>query len=120
VGLNFDRLVGKHAQRAFARPAQVTPVVSQPGEPPYDARGIFRSDKVDIPLEGGGVASDQRTTLDVRMAEFDVQIMQGDKVQVGQMGARTVVPSDKLYRVADVDEDGQGGLRLDLMVWTDE
>ena len=67
---------------AFARPVTVTPLVSQPGSPAYGARGYFDSKETDILTEAGAVLSDSQTFLDIRMEEYPVLPLQGDRIDI--------------------------------------
>lgn len=72
---------------AFARPIMVTPVVSQPGLPPFPSRGIWASKPVDIAMDDGSIASSQAHTLDVRVSEFSVPLAQGDRIEIPEAGS---------------------------------
>ena len=58
----------------------MTPLVSQPARPPMAARCYFDTKETDILTEDGGIFSDSKTFIDIRMAEFAVLPMQGDIV----------------------------------------
>lgn len=102
--IDFSALVLRPAMVTFAQGIMVTPVISQPGLPPYEARGSFNFKAVDVQLESGVVHSTNQPALGVRLADFPVMPMQEDQI---------VMPQGS-YIVADVILDGQGG--ADLML----
>ena len=104
MAVDFDTLVLGPSMDVFSEPITITPIVSQPGQPTYQARGVFSSRPVDIATEDGGVVSDMQTTLGIRLSEFVVPPSAGDQTTV----------KGTLYTVEDPDEDGQGGSKLTL------
>lgn len=66
----------------WARPITVTPLVSQPGAPSYDARGYYSTNPVDILTENGRVLSDAESILDILQVEFPVLPLQGDQIDI--------------------------------------
>jgi hypothetical protein len=54
--INFVKTVYLPCFGVFARPIIVRPVASQPGAPPYSARGIFDSEEIDIETLDGARA----------------------------------------------------------------
>jgi len=66
----------------YARPVTINPLVSQPGSPSYDARGILDTKGIDVVAEDGSVFSDARTQLDIRQIEFATMPMQGDTIDI--------------------------------------
>lgn len=108
--VDFSRLVLRPAMTTFAIAVTVYPSRSQPAGVdseypdgrPYAARGVFATTPMDVQLEGDTIFSDQKTTLGIRLEEFEVPPMKDDRVVV--KGAT--------YWIADVDVDGQGGADL--------
>jgi hypothetical protein len=98
----------------FAVPITVIPLASQPGHPPYTARGIYDTDEIDIMAMDGSVISDQKTELDVREAEFPVVPKQNDRV---------IIPFDcngkplGEFEVIDANTNGGGETTLTLRKW---
>ena len=82
MAVNFAQDLYAIAFEKFARPITVTPLVSQPGQPPYDIRGIFDSRETDILAEDGSIISDGKIILDILMAEFPILPMQGDRIDI--------------------------------------
>lgn len=80
MGMNFSELVYLPAFNTFARPISVMPLVSQPDVGPYDARGILDTKETDVLTENGAIFSDSHTILDIRIDEFPVLPMQGDRI----------------------------------------
>lgn len=105
--IDFDGLVLAPAMATFARWITVYPVKSQPLAPiAYVARGVFSSSQLDIEMQDGAVFSDQQTTLGIRKSEFAVLPIRGDRLVMNDTG--------DTYWVSDSDEDGQGGIVLQL------
>lgn len=91
---------------AFARPITVFPDKSQPALSvvPYAARGVWSVRNIDTPLEDGSIFSDQILTLGVRLSEFAVEPVPGDRIVV----------DGTTYLIDDTDPDGQGGSTITL------
>ena len=104
MGVDFSALVLLPGMNTFAIPVTVRPTVSQPGAPDYAARGVFSSAPTDVQMEDGGVFSDQQTTLGIRLAEFAVVPVNGDRIVIGPV----------VYWFADSSLDGQGGMLITL------
>jgi hypothetical protein len=88
----------------FAVDVTVDPKRSRPRSAPYQARGVFTTTPYDVQtLEG--VVSDLKTTLGIRLEEFDgPEPYPQDEIQIGA----------ELFYVLDIDKDGQGGAVLTL------
>lgn len=82
MAINFSTLVYLPNYDTFARSITVTPLASQPGVPPYIARGIFDTRPIDVQAEDGSIVSDQQTILDIREAEFTVLPVQLDRIHI--------------------------------------
>lgn len=82
MAVNFADLVYEPGFDMFAVPVVVYPIVSQPGQPSYAARGIFDTRLLDIIAEDGSLISDQKTILDILEKEFTVLPVQGDRVDI--------------------------------------
>lgn len=114
--IDFDKLVLRAGQSTFARPITIEPIVSQPGAPVYSLqadgisplRGIWTEQNIDVALEEGIMSSRVRT-LDIRLIEFAIPLMQGDKVTVSGV-------TSPVHIIDDVDEDGQGAAKLTLKI----
>jgi hypothetical protein len=91
MGIDYSTLIYLPNFDFFSRTVTFTPLASQPNARPYNARGIFDTDEVDVQAEDGSVVTDHKTTLDIREAEFGVVPTQGDLVDIpadtGAMGA---------------------------------
>jgi len=112
VTIDFNLTVLQAAQDTFGRPVSIFPIRSQPGTPPYTARGIFASDPITVPTEAGGAYSDQHTTLDVRDSEFTILPTTFDQIMIGPVEA--IISGLGTYEVNDVNSDGQGATQLVL------
>lgn len=95
----------------WARPITVFPVGSQPGMPPYNARGIFDTKAVDVVGEDGSIVSDTVTILDIREAEFSVLPAQLDRINIPASGAG---PSQGDWEVTDTAPNAGGETTLSL------
>lgn len=104
--IDFDALVLGPAMDTFARPVSIIPLKSRSSSVPYAARGVYAERPVDVLTEGDAILSSTNITLGIRLSEFTVEPVQGDKVVIG---ART-------FLVDDTDPDGEGGLMLALKV----
>jgi hypothetical protein len=82
MAINFSENLFKFAMDVFSRPITVTPLVSQPGAPAYAARGYMDEKATDILTEDGGIFSDSQIYLDIRIEEFAVLPMQGDRIDM--------------------------------------
>jgi len=89
----------------FARPITVTPVVSQPGQPAYSARCYYDTRGLDILTEDGGVLSDSKVYIDLRLPEFPIMLLQGDYIDI----PLTLDVPGGTYVVEDVEGDGNAG-----------
>jgi hypothetical protein len=101
--IDFSSLVLAPAMNTFARPATVTPSVSQPGAPAYAVRGIFTRQNIDVPVEDG-IMSSATLTFDVRLAEIVQEPVPGDRLALDGVN----------YLIDDTDFDGNGGSRWTL------
>jgi hypothetical protein len=104
VAIDFDALVLDPCMATFAKDVTITPFKSQPGAPSYAARGIWEAPEIDVPLEDGTVLSSNTIRLGVRLSEFTVPPVTGDKVTV----------DGQSYLIDDPDDDGQGGSKWTL------
>lgn len=111
MAFDFEGTVLATTVGQFARPIVVFPVASQPGEPPYNARGVFSSKPVDVMTEGGAVYSDQVSTLGIRYSEFLFRPLARDWVTIPANGT---YPALGDYEIQDVDDDGEGHAKLTL------
>jgi hypothetical protein len=108
--IDFDQLVLKPATDVFAIAISVTPTVTQPEAPPYNARGVYSSTKIDVVMQNDTIFSDQETKLDIRLAEFpDPPPDRGDLVEITEP---THPAFGTQYWIGDQDLDGQGGCTL--------
>ena len=80
--IDFDSLVLSPCQDIFARPVTVTPLKSQPGQPAYAARGVWKAPTANVGLEDGSIMVSQDMTIGVRRVEFAVMVVEGDKIEI--------------------------------------
>lgn len=112
--MNFSVDVYLPAFDMFAVPITVNPVVSQPGNASYSARGIFDTDDIDVVAMDGSIFSDHRTELYLRESEFTVVPMQNDRV---------VIPFDcngkalGEFEIIDTCTNGGGQTKATLRKW---
>jgi hypothetical protein len=106
--LNFSTLVYLPVYDYFARPVIFTP---SGGGSPYNARGVFDTDDIDLILEDGSVFSDQKTVLYIREIEFSVLPKQFDLVSIP---AVEDIPAAGDFVVNDAGSNGGGETKLEL------
>lgn len=104
--IDLDRLILRPALAAFSRPITYSPLVSQPGAPAFRARGVYDETPVDIGTEGDGIMSSVNITLGIRLSEFAVPPMQGDRLTIP---AHLSLPAVGDCIVDNLDRDGNGG-----------
>ena len=103
MAINFSALVLNAAQSTFGEAVTVSPIVSQPGAESYEARGIFSNPAVEVPTDQGYVTT-RSPMLGIRLSEFSVPPVMGDRVTVGGV----------TYQVHDRQDDGHGAADLIL------
>jgi hypothetical protein len=112
MAINMSTNVYLPCQNTFGRPAVFTSATGNSFS--GTARGIYKSDEIDIPLEGGSILTTQSTILDIRTDEFfGVLPNQDDTV------ALPAVPSIGLpdlgsFQIIDVFHNGGGEITLQL------
>lgn len=104
MSTDFDDLVLGPSMDAFAETITVDPLVSQPGELPYQCRAIFTSRPLDVVLDDGSIMADQRTEIGYRLSEFAVPPTGRDLITI--RGVQ--------YIGVSAHFDGQGGGTLVL------
>ncbi|MEY9364791.1 hypothetical protein ABH994_007512 [Bradyrhizobium yuanmingense] len=109
MGMDFSTLVLLPGMATFAISVTVRPEVSQPGAADYAARGVFSSGPTDVQMQDGTVFSDQQTTLGIRLREWSVAPVNGDRITPTEGEA-----AGTTFWVADTSVDGQGGMTLTL------
>jgi hypothetical protein len=82
MAINFSLDLYKIVMDVMSRPITVTPLVSQPGAPAYAARAYMDEKATDILTEDGGIFSDSQIYIDIRIEEFAVLPMQGDRIDI--------------------------------------
>jgi hypothetical protein len=109
--IDFGALVLGPAMATFARPVTVTPVRSQPGQPAYQARGVWSIRNVEVQLEEG-VMNTRVITLGVKLADFGpIPPKARDLVAAPAAGP---YPDEGTHWIEDIDLDGQGGATMTL------
>jgi hypothetical protein len=108
--INLPQMIYMPCFQLFARPITITPVASQPGASPYNARGIFDTEEVDIETLEGSLYSDTRSILDILQHEFPILPLQDDHISIpfheGARGGEFVV--------SDLNDKGNGGGEVTL------
>lgn len=114
MGIDFSTLVLGPNMDTFGIRVVIDPLVSQPGRPPYAARGIYSSRPIDVAMQDGSVFTDQITTLGIRLAEFATAPTLGDRVTIMEdISSAQIEAGDKMW-AGDCIKDGQGGAVLTL------
>jgi hypothetical protein len=109
--VNFSDLVYLPNFNTFARAIFITPLASQPGQPVYQARGIFDTVPIDVVALDGSIISEQRTILDLREVEFAVLPAQGDQFAIPADGG---LPDAGSWEAIDTSRNGGGETTLTL------
>jgi hypothetical protein len=115
--VDFDRLVLLPASDIFSIKCRFTPLVSQPGAPAFDCRGVYSSSALDVQMQDETIFSDQQTSLGIRKREFAAPPDRGDLVEITDS---THIDYGKVFWVGDSDDDGQGGAMLMLRTYNPE
>lgn len=111
--IDFDALVLGPAMDAFARPVTVFPIYSQPGAPSYPARGIWGRRQADMQLEDESILGTDDLTLGIRIGEFPIVPVAGDRFDIPAAGS---LPRVGLCEMVDDGDDGQGGYAIVLKI----
>jgi len=111
MAVDYAALIHGPGYAVFSRSVTFTPLKSQPGQPAYVGRGIFSTQPIDVPAEGGLVLSDQVTILDILEKEYATLPMQGDRVNIPASGT---LPALGDFEVLDRDTNGGGETTLTL------
>jgi len=114
VPIDFSQGLYAICMEVFAGPCTFTPIRSQPGQPPYEARGIYGTEAIDVVAEDGSIISDQRTIFDILEAEFAILPMQGDLVFLAAGNFAHQISEDGTYEILDADTNGGGETTLAL------
>jgi hypothetical protein len=80
VAINFSTDLYGPCQDTFGRPVTFTSTKGNSFSGP--ARGIYRSDEINIVLENGSIITDQQTILDIKTDEFSVLPVQDDTINI--------------------------------------
>jgi hypothetical protein len=104
--IDFDALVLSVGQNTFGIQIIVLPIKSQPLVASYPARGVLTQQQLSIPMEDGSVMASLIRKLSIRISEFPIVPVQGDKISIGP----------KMYFIDDSHsgDDGQGATVLIL------
>lgn len=109
--IDYATAVYSHSQDLMGRKIVVTPLVSQPGQPAYQSRGIYTTEEADLPADDGSIFSDQHTIVDVIAKEFEVLPMVGDHIFIP---ADSGIPEAGLFEIIDLQDNGGGETTFDL------
>jgi hypothetical protein len=113
MAINFSITNYLPCQDLFGRPITVDPVGSQLGGSPYQARGIYDSRTLNVPMEDGSILSDQDTILDIRDAEFPILPRQDDIITIDYEPV-ALLPRLGVFVVTNVWNNGGGETTLQL------
>lgn len=111
--INLDRLAMAAPHAIFGRAILVHPAKSQPGEPPYEARGVPAFRAADMALIVGEAGVDEKT-LSLRLSQFPIPPVPGDYVTLVADPTRPELESGVFY-IEDVDADLDGHATLSLI-----
>jgi len=111
MGVNFATLLYEPQFDMFAVSVVFNPLVSQPGQPTYNGRGIFDTTELDVVALDGSIVSDQKTILDILEKEFTVLPLQGDHVNI-PADCNGVPKGD--YEIISASTNGGGETTLTL------
>jgi hypothetical protein len=112
MAINFSQQLYIHAQDTYSRAVVFTPKASQPNGPAYTARGILEQEAIDVAGLDNSIISEMRIILDIRDAEFAVQPLQGDLVDIPADSSG--LPLEGQFEVIDSDQNGGGETTLTL------
>lgn len=104
--IDFDALVLNPATDIFSIVVTYTPAVSQPAAPAFVARGVYSSSALEVEMQDGTIFSDQQTKLDIRLAEFPAEPMEGDLVTITDSRHPA---NGRQFWIGTLHKDGQGG-----------
>src|SRR4051812_22433937 len=99
--IDFDALVLKPASVIFEIKISVTPLVTQPGEPAYDATGVYNKRDLDVEMQDGTIFSDHEVSLGIRLWDFVKPPDQGDLITITDIRHPAF---GQQYWVGDMDE----------------
>jgi len=110
MAFDFAQWVYSPCFDLFARQITFMPFKSQPNVPPFQSRGIFDTNEVDVIGHENEIITDARTELDIFMPEWSVYPVQGDMVDI----AWESDVDGGLFLVNDVHGHGNAGGELTL------
>lgn len=121
MAIDFSSLVLGPCMDSFAKEVSITPVKSQPTAAPYDARGVWTVDNINVMTENDTAFSTRTLKFGIKLDEFTVSPEQGDYLSIKAkdlpMGylRDALDPNAMVSFVVDNDQpDGQGGTVLIL------
>jgi hypothetical protein len=110
--INFPMLVYLPAFAVFSRPVTFHPIASQPGEPSFEGRGIFDTQRLDLEALDGSRFSETHTQLDILEIDFGTLPLQGDLVVIaGDENVR-----GGTYVISDMSPSGNAGGEVSLQL----
>jgi hypothetical protein len=114
MGIDFSLMVYAPNFDIHARPITFNPLVSQPSQPAFAARGIWHQDRLEIVLEDGSLFIDQQDSIDILEVEFPVAPQQLDHVVIP---ADNAIPAEGEFEIVSVTRNGGGETNLALRKW---
>jgi hypothetical protein len=111
MAVNFDVLLQSPIFDFWSVPVTFAPLVSQPGQPSFQGRGILSTYSIDVEAADNTIYSDQRTILDIRESEFGVMPQQNDHVTIPR-DCNGVAKGE--YQIIDASSDGGGQTMLTI------
>ena len=111
--IDFEALVLGPCQDAFSRPVTVTPLASQPGQPAYQARGIWRAPQANVALEDGSVMNSQDLILGMKRGDMTVPVLEGDQIEIDTYLS---LPRIGVCLIDRINKDGIGDMQIVLKI----
>ena len=107
--IDFDKLVLNPLEDIFSIRVRFIYATTQPNAPPYETRGIFSYNAVDVGMLDDAILADHSASLGIRLLDFVIIPQRGDLVEMidprhPSFGAQ--------FWIGDCDMDGQAGARL--------
>lgn len=107
MAINFSQMVHLHTYDTFARPISFIPQTGLP----FDGRGIYTTEELDVLSEDNSIFSDQKTLVDIRDEEFTILPVQNDQLSIP---AHIGMPALGNFQILDTKANGGGETTLYL------
>ena len=111
MAVNMSTMVYSPCQDVFGRTVVFSSTLGNSFN--GSARGIYKSETMNVMLEDGSLLSDQQTILDIRAVEFSTLPVQGDQINI-PADPSTGLPALGSFEITDVFHNGGGEVTLAL------